>query len=291
MRSAEEFVAGVLAHYASPYYDPAKAHEYYLKNRELADKRSSSGLTVKYDTRSKNGKTTVTKVDKERTDERQQAWAYAKNQIGEKQKADAVAASEAHKAEVERLQEGAKARREEITGKLQDLLKAIASQRPDKTQEIADKAKSDQEALEAKQKEESARIREEAAKKVAALPPIPKGVSDEQRARLTAQRSKEIADINGAAQTDLKKLADKTESDKQAISDGVKTARKDLSDKLSNDRKAESDKATAERDAVSNDLKVSVDKAREGYEAIKEHLKAQYEATSQQEYDAIKARV
>lgn len=277
MRGAEEFVAGILAHYASEYYDPAKAHEYYLKNRELKGQRSSSGLTVK--------------KNKEATDRRQEAWTYAKNQIGEKQKAETQVASEAHKVEVKQLQEDAKARREEIAGKLHDLLKAIASQRPDRIKELADKAESDAKALDTKQKEESARIREEAAKKVAALPPIPKGVSDEQRARLTAQRSKEIADINGTAQADLKKLADKTKSDKQAISDGLDKARKDLSAKLASDSKAGRDQATAERDAVSNDLKVSVDKAREGYEAIKEYLKAQYEATSQQEYDAIKARV
>ena len=31
-------------HYASPYYDPVKAHEYYMKNRELKNRRSTSGL-------------------------------------------------------------------------------------------------------------------------------------------------------------------------------------------------------------------------------------------------------
>lgn len=39
-----------IAHYASPYYDPQKAHEYYMKNRELKG-RSSSG-TVSDNSRS-----------------------------------------------------------------------------------------------------------------------------------------------------------------------------------------------------------------------------------------------
>ena len=33
-----------LLHYASKYYDPVKAHEYYMKNRELKGRRSSSKL-------------------------------------------------------------------------------------------------------------------------------------------------------------------------------------------------------------------------------------------------------
>lgn len=34
-----------LQHYASPYYDPVKAHEYYMKNRELKERRSVRKLS------------------------------------------------------------------------------------------------------------------------------------------------------------------------------------------------------------------------------------------------------
>lgn len=33
-----------ILHYASPYYDPVKAHEYYIKNRELKGRTSTAGL-------------------------------------------------------------------------------------------------------------------------------------------------------------------------------------------------------------------------------------------------------
>lgn len=36
-----------LEHYASPYYDPVKAHEYYMKHRELIGRRSTSTLNDK----------------------------------------------------------------------------------------------------------------------------------------------------------------------------------------------------------------------------------------------------
>ena len=48
-----------LMHYASKYYDPVKAHEYYLRNRELKGRRSSSKLN-------ETGK---------------EQWSYAKEQI------------------------------------------------------------------------------------------------------------------------------------------------------------------------------------------------------------------
>lgn len=33
-----------LKHYASPYYDPVKAHEYYMRTRELKGRQSTAGL-------------------------------------------------------------------------------------------------------------------------------------------------------------------------------------------------------------------------------------------------------
>lgn len=36
-----------LTHYASPYYDPVKAHEYYMRTRELRGRKSTAGLNEK----------------------------------------------------------------------------------------------------------------------------------------------------------------------------------------------------------------------------------------------------
>lgn len=40
----EAEAGGGISHYASPYYDPVKAHEYYMKNRELKGRRSTATL-------------------------------------------------------------------------------------------------------------------------------------------------------------------------------------------------------------------------------------------------------
>jgi len=53
-----------LQHYASPYYDPVKTHEYYMRTRELKGRRSTTKLN----------------------DEGKKVWAYTKNEISGKKK-------------------------------------------------------------------------------------------------------------------------------------------------------------------------------------------------------------
>lgn len=61
-----------LAHYSSSYYDPAKAHEYYLRTRELKGRTSTGGLN---DT----GKEALTQVKAKLKEERDSTIKNAKN--------------------------------------------------------------------------------------------------------------------------------------------------------------------------------------------------------------------
>ena len=72
----DDRVEGVIVHrsYASPYYDPEKAHEYYMKNRELKG-RSTSGLNEEGKFTAKSIKESL---DKER-DEKIEAHRNATN--------------------------------------------------------------------------------------------------------------------------------------------------------------------------------------------------------------------
>src|SRR5215212_8902743 len=101
----EDFVDEFLAHYASQYYDPAKAHEYYLRNRELKGRQSTKGMS----------------------DTQRQAWSYTKNQIVLARKADLEGASEAQKTFLQQAREQAKALREEISAKMKDLIESLAN--------------------------------------------------------------------------------------------------------------------------------------------------------------------
>lgn len=71
-----------ILHYASPYYDPVKAHEYYMKHRELKGRTSTAGLN----------------------DEGKAAASYVKDKLTTEHKAKVEANKEytAHKAAMQR---------------------------------------------------------------------------------------------------------------------------------------------------------------------------------------------
>lgn len=270
---AERFIA----HYASEYYDPAKAHEYYLKNRELKGQRSTSGLTIK--------------GNRGRSEQRKQAWAYAKNQINEKHKQADKNNSSTRESTIDQAQATAEARREELSTKLKNLIAALTAKQTERSEDLSKEQTKALEDLEAKRAARVATIREEANRKIDALPPIPKGVSPARRAVLEARRASVISDIQGSAKKDVQKLASEITAERQKISEATATQRTDLSAKTQKAKTGERTNATASREAVSSELKATVKKARAAYEARKKSLKAEYEATAQREYDAIQQRV
>jgi len=105
-------VEAFLAHYTSATYDPVKAHEYYLKNRELQGRTSTKGMS----------------------DTQREAVSYSKNQIGIAKKADLSKSQAAQKAQMEAIRKRSDASRKQIQAKLQgaiNKLKAAAEIKPD----------------------------------------------------------------------------------------------------------------------------------------------------------------
>lgn len=83
-----------ILHYASPYYDPVKAHEYYMKHRELKGRNSTAGLNDE-------GKAAASYVKEQLTTERKANKEDTTNQIDKlrEQKKSNIAA---HKAAMQR---------------------------------------------------------------------------------------------------------------------------------------------------------------------------------------------
>lgn len=99
---AEEFIA----HYASAYYDPVKAKEYYERTKELKGRQSTKGMS----------------------EVQRQALSYSKSRIGEAKKADLTKAQANQKAQLENIRKNSEASRARIAEKLKGLLAKIASQ-------------------------------------------------------------------------------------------------------------------------------------------------------------------
>lgn len=87
-----------IAHFADQFYDPVKAHEYYLRNRKLKGR-------TQFSTKGFNEK-------------QKQAWDYIKNQIKEKQKKDALTSKTQRDASIEQARQRAAALREQVAFQL-----------------------------------------------------------------------------------------------------------------------------------------------------------------------------
>jgi len=115
-------VENFLAHYSSQYYDPVKAHEYYMRTRELKGREPA--------------------LSKESLAKQREGVSYASNEISKKRKAEldansaksealtksATEKAEAHKARMEKLRTESSKTREEIVSKLKAYLEQISGE-------------------------------------------------------------------------------------------------------------------------------------------------------------------
>lgn len=119
-----------LLHYASPYYDPEKAHEYYMRTRELKGRKSTSGLNEEGKSAAQyireqlqNERKELVDSHKQQTDStietnrvnKQKAVEFTRNQttskidsLREKKKADTEAYRNATQGKIDNLRESLK---------------------------------------------------------------------------------------------------------------------------------------------------------------------------------------
>lgn len=262
------FIESFLAH--ETVYDPVKAHEYYLKNRELQGRRSGADLKT---TRQKEG------------------WAYTKATLGGMEQEEVDAASEEKRVAIEQIREAAQAIRKEIRDKLAQVLGQISEGKQSVVDQInADRTEKLAE-LSNVVKTELERIATETQKRIDALPPIPKGISKERREKLSMERSADLAKIRGDAsnaRNETKEVANlikgsirkEASEEKAAVSLETKTA-----------KTGERESSSSEREQLGADVKASIESARSNYETLKSELRITYESKATAEYEAIKKNV
>jgi hypothetical protein len=162
-----------LLHYASENYDPQKAHEYYLKTRELIGRHSTKGLNQK----------------------QREGWSYAQAQVKNAKTNKFSAAREAEKQSIEQARNEALALRKDIMEKLKAFSQTLSKQHSDNTKSISEEAKKQRQAIADKLETD-----------IAALPVVPKNLPKNQREKLLAERSEKIKALRGKASEDLNAL-------------------------------------------------------------------------------------
>lgn len=113
-------VEAFLQHYASEYYDPVKAHDYYMKNRQLKG-RTSSGMS----------------------DEQKKAWTYTKAQVTTEKKSKITEQRAVKEQQIDEFRAKAEVTRKRISEKLKLLREKITSNAEADREKIVAKRQAD----------------------------------------------------------------------------------------------------------------------------------------------------
>ena len=256
-----------LMHYASPYYDPVKAHEYYMRTRQLKGRRSTANLN----------------------DSGKEIWSYTKQQINAEKKAKDQKNKESRDKKIAAQREKAKALRERIAAKLKQLNEKLAERAKKEREQLAAERKEEQEQL----SEDSKRQREATSKGAAAEierirnQKIPEGLSKEERARYVAARNQEIARIRGNAAAQNQLTSENTRRTRENVGKEYSAKTKKVSEAAKAERKDNSESAKVQREKVATDLKNVITATREAYKKSKTNLNTAYEKILDNEYNKI----
>lgn len=205
-----------LCHYASKYYDPVKAHEYYMRTRELKGRRSSSKLS----------------------DEGKEAWAYTKEQITTSKKADAEALKAEKEKKIAALRADSEKTKERIMERLADLKKAIDAKRKNKLDALLE-----QTLPEGLSKEERARRIARRDKQIAKL----YSDSKSDKAKATKNSNKEISEVGTKLRATITAARESYSSNKQALNESYEKIYQQEYDKILSEYKKPEKKKTKKK--------------------------------------------
>lgn len=265
-----ESKTAVLMHYASKYYDPQKAHEYYMRTRELKGKgRSTSTLTD-------NGK---------------KIWAYTKNSIKEEKASKVKAEQESRDNQISVLRAKADETREKITSRLKELNEALNRSASNRKQNIDDNKDSNIDKIDENASSQNKRIDSKKSAEIERLMAIeiPTGLSKTERAKIVAERTKKIAKLRSDATADKAKISNEAKTDKAETRADATDKKSTVSNQAKVDKAANTANAKEERAKVSSELKEAVSRVREAYKSAKADLDLSYEQTYQNEFDKIQS--
>lgn len=222
----EETIEDYLAHYASKYYDPVKAHEYYLKTRELKGRRSSSNLNA----------------------EGKKVWSYTKNEISTAKKNDVQEEKNNRDNQIKELRVKADKTRESISSKLEELRKSLADitkwnkELAEDKRDTAIERLQNQKIPEGLSEEERARRIAERNAKIAKL----RDDAKEEKATISESSSKTRAQYSSDAKAQRARVASDLKAAISATREAYKTAKTSLDESYETIYQKEYDKIRAE---------------------------------------------
>ena len=254
----------ILMHYASPYYDPVKAHEYYEQHKHLKG-RPTGRLT----------------------DEGKQVWKVTKMNIDQAKKIENDEARLIKISSVQQFQNKAKEQRTMVQSKLTDLLNAINAKYKTDTEDLTETQKHQIEVNNRLKKQKAEDIKNKKAREIESLIEDTSDMDEEEIEEYYEKINQKMSKINDKYSKESEQNISDTNAKNNKVREEIKNKKSILSEKKKKDTIKNREAAKQQRERIANELKDNVRKAVGDFQMKKAQIKEKYEGIYQDEYDKI----
>lgn len=159
----EELNHGALMHYASEYYDPEKAHQYYEEHKKLKGRRSATGLNERGREAARYVKDQLTTERKTKTAANNEKTRNTIDHVNEQSKSERSAISETQKQEIAQIREQIKAAKKdpELKESLRNKIANLREENKKKREQIMEETRNTRTYLSDSNRAANKQLREE----------------------------------------------------------------------------------------------------------------------------------
>lgn len=254
----------ILIHYASPYYDPVKAHEYYEQHKHLKG-RPTGRLT----------------------DEGKQVWKVTKMNIDQAKKIENDEARLVKIYNVQQFQNKAKEKRTIVQSKLTELLNAINVKYKTDTEALTETQKHQIEVNNRLKKQKAEDMKNKKAREIESLIEDTSDMDEEEIEEYYEMINQKMSKINDKYSKESEQNIYDTNEKNNKVREEIKNKKSILSEQKKKDTNKNREDAKQQREKIANELKDNVRKAVSDLQVKKAQIKEKYEGIYQDEYDKI----
>ena len=254
----------ILIHYASPYYDPVKAHEYYEQHKHLKG-RPTGRLT----------------------DEGKQVWKVTKMNIDQAKKIENDEARLVKLSSVQQFQNKAKEQRTMVQAKLTELLNTINAKYKTDTEALTETQKHQIEVNNRLKKQKAEYMKNKKAREIESLIEDTSDMDEEEIEEYYEMINQKISKINDKYSKESEQNIYDTNEKNNKVREEIKNKKSILSEQKKKDTTKNREDAKQQREKIANELKDNVRKAVSDLQVKKAQIKEKYEGIYQDEYDKI----
>ena len=254
----------ILMHYASPYYDPVKAHEYYEQHKHLKG-RPTGRLT----------------------DEGKQVWKVTKMNIDQAKKIENDEARLVKLSSVQQFQNKAKEQRTMVQAKLTELLNTINAKYKTDTEALTETQKHQIEVNNRLKKQKAEYMKNKKAREIESLIEDTSDMDEEEIEEYYEMINQKISKINDKYSKESEQNIYDTNEKNNKVREEIKNKKSILSEQKKKDTTKNREDAKQQREKIANELKDNVRKAVSDLQVKKAQIKEKYEGIYQDEYDKI----